>query len=141
MMAVYPSTRQLSANKAPLLKMADASHGTVLQRQCACGSHTRGAECEECKTKREAKEQNPSLQRTATNSDEIDQVPSIVYDVLRSPGQPLGATTRAFMESRFGRDFSRVRVHTDSKSAESARTVNALAYTVGRDLVFGADKY
>jgi hypothetical protein len=45
------------------------------------------------------------------------------------------------MESRFGRDLSQVRVHTDAKAAESARTLNALAYTVRNDIVFGADQY
>ncbi len=45
------------------------------------------------------------------------------------------------MEPRFAHDFSRVRVHTDSKAAESASAVNALAYTVGRYIVFGAGQY
>ena len=70
-----------------------------------------------------------------------DGVPPIVHDVLRSPGQPLDATTRAFMEPRFGRDFSHVRVHTGDKAAQSARAVNALAYTVGSSVVFGAGRY
>jgi Domain of unknown function (DUF4157) len=48
---------------------------------------------------------------------------------------------RAFMEPCFRHDFSRVRVHTDARAAQSARTVNALAYTVGRDVVFGAGEY
>jgi peptidoglycan/xylan/chitin deacetylase (PgdA/CDA1 family) len=61
--------------------------------------------------------------------------------VLRSSGQPLDAVTRAYMEPRFGRDFSQVRVHTDAKAAESARVVNAQAYTVGQNVVFGAGKY
>lgn len=69
------------------------------------------------------------------------EVPPIVHDVLRSPGQLLDAGTRAFMESRFGHDFSGVRVHTDAKAAESARSVNALAYTVGRDIVFQPEYY
>jgi hypothetical protein len=64
-----------------------------------------------------------------------------VYDVLGSSGQPLDAATRAFFEPRFGHDFSRVRVHADSKAAESARAVNALAYTVGSNVVFGAGQY
>jgi len=69
-------------------------------------------------------------------------VPAIVHDVLNDGrGQPLDAETRAFMEPRFGHDFSQVRVHTDTQAAESARTVNALAYTVGRDVVFGAGLY
>ncbi len=45
------------------------------------------------------------------------------------------------MEPRFGQDFSRVRVHTDSKAAESARAVNALAYTIGQEIVFGGGQY
>jgi len=45
------------------------------------------------------------------------------------------------MESRFGHDFGQVRVHTDTKAAESARAVHALAYTIGRNVVFGANKY
>jgi hypothetical protein len=53
----------------------------------------------------------------------------------------LDAETRAFFEPRFGRQFGDVRVHTDAKSAESARAVNARAYTVGRQVVFGAEQY
>jgi hypothetical protein len=45
------------------------------------------------------------------------------------------------MESRFGHDFGTVCVHTDAKAAASARAVNAIAYTVGRDIVFGAGQY
>ncbi len=68
-------------------------------------------------------------------------VPPIVHEVLRSSGQPLDASTRAFMEPRFGHDFGKVRVHADAKAAESARAVNSLGYTVGRDLVFGKGQY
>ena len=67
--------------------------------------------------------------------------PAIVQDVLSSPGEPLDAGTRAFFEPRFGHDFSRVRVHSDRHAAESARAVNALAYTVGPDVSFGAGQY
>jgi hypothetical protein len=45
------------------------------------------------------------------------------------------------MEPRFGYDLSKVRVHTDEKAAESARTVNALAYTVGNHIAFGTSQY
>ena len=66
---------------------------------------------------------------------------SRVDDVLRAPGQPLDAATRAFMETRFGHDFSQVRVHADAGAAEAARSAHALAYTVGRQVVFGAGRY
>jgi len=64
-----------------------------------------------------------------------------VHDVLRSPGQPLERQTQAFMESRFGHDFSRVRIHADAQAAKSARQINAKAYTVGPDIVFAAGRY
>jgi hypothetical protein len=64
-----------------------------------------------------------------------------VHDVLRSPGRPLDEEIRAFMEPRFGEDFGWVRVHTDAPAAESAKAMNALAYTVGRDVVFGAGQF
>jgi hypothetical protein len=77
----------------------------------------------------------------AVNKSPVNDVPLIVHDVLHSPGQPLDYSTRASMEPRFGHDFSKVRVHADTKAAESAGTVNALAYTVGRDVVFGLGQY
>jgi hypothetical protein len=60
---------------------------------------------------------------------------------LNSPGQPLDPATRAFMEPRFGHDFSKVRVHTDARAAESAKAVQARAYTVGSDIVFSRGAY
>ncbi len=56
-------------------------------------------------------------------------------------GGPLDPGTREWMEARFGWDFSGVRVHADGRAAESARGVDALAYTVGRDVVFGEGRY
>src|SRR5215218_1777268 len=82
-----------------------------------------------------------ALQRRATNQTESSAVPPIVHEALRTAGRPLDITTRTFMEPRFGHDFGRVRVHTDARAAESAQAVNAAAYTVGRDIVFGARQY
>jgi hypothetical protein len=56
-------------------------------------------------------------------------------------GQPLPAATRSFFEPRFGADFSGVRVHAHSEAAQVASSVNAKAFTLGRDLVFGAGQY
>src|SRR5512136_2581104 len=75
------------------------------------------------------------LQRVASGP-APESVPPIVHEVLRSPGQPLDLATRAFMEPRFGHDFSQVRVHADAKAAESARILDAQAYTIGNDIVF-----
>jgi len=67
--------------------------------------------------------------------------PQIVHDVLRSPAQPLDSVTRTFFERRLGRDFTGVRVHTDSKAAESAQSISAQAYTFVKDIVFDTGKY
>ncbi len=68
-------------------------------------------------------------------------VPPIVHEVLRSEGEPLDADTCASMGARFGHDFSHVRVHNDARAAQSAQAVHASAYTVGRDVVFGAGRF
>ena len=68
-------------------------------------------------------------------------IPSSVYETLSSAGQPLDGGTRAYMEPRFGYDFSHVRVHADTKAAESAQAIKARAYTSGSKMVFGRGQY
>lgn len=107
----------------------------ILQRKCACGNHTiAGGECKSCQKEKSS----VVLQRASATNEHVNEVPPIVHEVLHSPGQSLDASTRAFMEPRFGYDFSRVRVHTDAQAAESAQAVDARAYTIGNDIVFGA---
>jgi hypothetical protein len=81
------------------------------------------------------------VQRQPAHRASLLQVPQIVAEVLNSPGQPLDSATSTFMESRFGHDFSQVRVHTDSYAARSAKAIDARAYTVGRNIVFGAGQF
>jgi outer membrane protein OmpA-like peptidoglycan-associated protein len=111
---------------------ASVQHGAgpAIQRQCACG----GA-CDKCKKKQ------LSLKRVSASSHESAEVPSSVEAVLRSSGEPLDAGTRAFMEPRFGHDFRAVRIHRDSSAAQSARDVNALAFTVGNHIAFAGGRY
>jgi len=85
---------------------------------------------------------SPRIQRFSGQSNvQMDAAPPSVEQALASPGRPLGPALRQDMEQRFGHDFSRVRVHTDAKAAESARVLDALAYTVGRDVVFSEGYY
>ena len=166
--------------RAPTVQIASAPS---LQRKCACGGSE--GECAACKEEREVE-----LQRAAQPGS-VDAVPPIVYEVLRSPGQPLDAATRGFFEPRLGpqsvsvpphrdspqressalqlgelndryeqeadrsaelvmrasssfapaHDFGRVRIHTGEQAARAAAAVNALAFTVGSDIVFGANRY
>lgn len=72
----------------------------------------------------------------------VEEERSPVHDVVNSGGgAPLDTETRADMETRFGHDFGDVRVHTDGAAHESAKSVNAQAYTVGPNVVFQRDKY
>jgi len=114
----------------------DSLPGPVLQRKCGCGQHTPGGgQCAAC-----ADKHSQTLQRSATRDAEGHST-ALVNQTLRSAGQPLESGVQAFMESRFEHDFSHVRAHTDTRAAESARAVNALAYTVGQDVVFAGGQY
>lgn len=83
-------------------------------------------------------------QRTNENTSlqpQTPRTPESIQQTLTSQGHELDSETRSFMEPRFGHDFSQVRIHTDEQAAESAQAVNALAYTVGSDIVFGQRQY
>lgn len=83
-----------------------------------------------------------SVQREALGSGGVQQhAPSLVREVVNSPGRPLDSGTRSFMEPRLGHDLSPVRVHTDQQAAESARAVAANAYTAGTHVAFAPGRY
>lgn len=67
--------------------------------------------------------------------------PSMLHDVLNSSGQQLDSATRAFFEPRFGSDLSHVRVHSDPLADQSAESIQARAYTLGNNIVFGFGEY
>lgn len=122
-------TERLPLSSAPL-------KAGFLQRKCACGTHTIvGNKCNGCSNKQGI------VQRKSLNNAEHAEAPPIVHEVLKSSGQPLDESTRTFFEPRLGHDFSKVRVHTDTLAGESAEAINAAAYTVGRDIVFGRGHY
>jgi len=148
-----PRSKALATERSPLTAMQSAYGNQVmlrllgyaaesavtpglLLRKCACGDS--GGECAECKKK---DPENGLHRKALPGNNGVSQIPPIVHDVLRAPGRPLDAGTRNFMEARFGRDFKGVRIHTDDRAAESAEAVNAIAYTVGRNIVFGRNAY
>jgi len=93
-----------------------------------------------------ADEDEEFLQRSANDgvSGSSSYVPGPVESTINNVlgnGQALPESTRSFFEPRFGHDLSNVRIHTDSAAAETAGAVNARAYTLGRDIVFGADEF
>ena len=84
----------------------------------------------------------PRIQRfTGHGTDQMGAAPASVDHVLAGSGSPLEPTLQLDMEQRFGHDFSRVRVHSGAAAEQSARDVNANAYTVGHKIVFGAGRF
>ena len=123
----------------PLEKEADSVADQVMMMpesvvQHACPACAAGGS--PCPKYRE--EERASIHRKANDSGA--SVPEGVVSNL-GPGRALDAATRDFMEPRFGQDFGQVRVHTDAQAAASARAVDARAYTLGSNIVFGAGAF
>jgi hypothetical protein len=107
---------------------------TVQRKRAACESEPEAATVQR---KRAACESEPAaVQREAR--------PSGVLEPSRATergGAPLPSDVRAFFEPRFGHDFSGVRVHADAAAEHAAHTLDARAFTAGRDVVFARGEY
>jgi len=125
--AVADQVMRMKTGDSPIVQRMPITPVSAIQRACA-----------NCEKEKEG------VQRKETGGGDASSkaAPSIVSDVLSSGGgQPMDGGTRQFMESRFGQDFSQVRIHTDSRAAESASAIQARAYTSGRNVVFGSGEY
>ena len=128
----------------------------VIQRLCPeCEEELQRQSADEIEEEEEEEEET-LLQRQLVENEEEElfqakempsQIPEVSNEVestinnLRGGGQPLSTSDRSFFEPRFGKDFSQVRIHTDTKAADTAKAVNARAFTLGHDVVFGAGEY
>ncbi len=131
-----PYEREADRVAAQVLQMPEpAVEGTAVQGRGRSPHIQR--KCGPC---REEEEPIQRKERPAAASETAPAAGSHAF-ALPGAGHALPGSVRAFFEPRFGLDFGQVRVHTDSEAAESARAVNALAYTVGGDIVFGAGQY
>jgi len=121
-----PSEREADRIADQIMRMPEAK----VQRSCA-------GKCEE-----EPAEAAPVIHRKAPEARE--QTGAWVPDESISNlglGQPLDSATRRFFEPRFGSDFSNVRIHTGKEATDSARAIQAHAYTIGDRIVFGAGHF
>ncbi len=117
-----------------VMPMGATKKNEEIDRKCAG--------CELNEKEENEKELNISRKPSAaSNSERADEIRDEVNSVRSGGGSSLDANTKEFMESRFGYDFSDVRIHADESSAMSARSVNALAYAVGNDIVFEQGQY
>ena len=153
-----------------------AQQGTMLQRNCACGTHSAGGGCPACSKKKlhlqrklsigaiddphefEADRVAEQVMAMPTHAGvssvtthiqrypgqlhgQMDTAPSSVEHVLASSGRALEPMLRRDMEQRFGYDFSHVRIHTGQAAEQSARDVNAIAFTMGSNIAFAAGQF
>jgi hypothetical protein len=90
-----------------------------------------------------SKMQSPVAARVPLPSQTQPQAPNVDHavDSLKGGGQQLSESARAFFEPKFGADFSSVRIHADSRAAFLADSVQAKAFTTGKDIVFGMSQY
>lgn len=111
-------------------RVVSSAPAGLIQRKCEC---TGGPPCAKC-----AEEQ---VIQTKRRSDAHGFVPTGQMRLFGGGGNPLPTSVRSHFEPRFGRDFGQVRVHTDHHSADSARSIQARAFTSGSDIAFGRGEY
>jgi hypothetical protein len=121
---------------------ATAGHSLV---QRSCGGCEAGQPCAECAEEiRRAPLADASSVRTRAR-DGLSPMHTADLraqaEAVRNGGRSMEPPTRTFMEARFGADFREVRLHTDARAASAAAAIGARAYTIGRDIAFGAHEY
>jgi hypothetical protein len=124
-----PSEREADRTAEQVVNTADLQ----VQRSCACGA------CPACLS-----ENTSGLEVRRKRSSDRSQTDTAAvgdHESMGGDGESLDPETRSFMESRFGHSFGHVRVHTGEVAANSARSINALAYTHGRNIVFAQRQY
>jgi Domain of unknown function (DUF4157) len=129
---------EIGAVDDPLEREADAVADRVMRMPDPAPSISAAPprirrKCADCE---EEDEEKKVLMKPAGAAGSAGAVPPIVHQLLREPGRPLDAATRAFFEPRFGLDFSAVRLHLGPLADASARGVRAQAFAFGQDLVF-----
>jgi hypothetical protein len=111
--------------------------GTV--RRCSCGG-----KCDKCNGSHGSQRNNPDgyeIHGKPSGSAQPAEAPPTVHETLHSDGVPLDSNTLAFMEHRFGHDFSDIQIHTGATAEQSARDIHSHAYAAGNNIVFGPGRY
>ena len=138
------------ASKSPLGNTCDECQSRAVQRKLAIGASNDPLELEADRIAEQVLSRSPTgpiaagslgIRRVAAQSGESTAAPPSVQRALAGVGTPLEPGLRQDMEQRFGHDFSRVRVHTGAAAEQSARDVNAHAYTLGHSIVFDTGRF
>jgi beta-lactamase superfamily II metal-dependent hydrolase len=130
---------ELEDSKARPMHAGDSdsnpASGLPVQRLCP--------ECEQRSKQTQTAASGSTVSRKEADGSSPQVSPSAASNIsaMEGGGSPLPLATRGFFESRFGTDLSPVRVHTDGRAADTARSINAKAFTVGRNIAFGTGQY
>ena len=132
---------------------SQATRGIQRKPGCACGGV-----CPQCQAdsmiqasrsvddqilqRQSEEEEEETLQlKSAGGPAQVSPATGAHINSLKGGGQPLPAPTQQFFSSRMNYDFSQVRVHSGAPAAEAAQSVNARAFTLGKDVVFNHQEY
>lgn len=121
-----------------VMRMPDDEHRGSLEATQRTDNTTLQRLCQDCEERQQEELQG---KRAASDTEEIDGRVESEVQALQGRGSPLPDSSRAFFESRFQHNFAAVRVHTDARAVWLARGVNARAFTLGRNIVFGSGEY
>lgn len=91
--------------------------------------------------KKKEKEETVQSKRKESSAPAAHQRLADEIDSMEGQGRPLPSPTRACFEQRFGHDFSKVRIHADSRADNAAGNLNAHAFTRRQDIFFKAGYY
>jgi hypothetical protein len=129
-----PYEREADQAADTVMRMAETNPQTAVQGEIAelgPSLEVRGSSEEDTVRRREDGSAAPELDGRVEQD----------IESLRGGGVPMPEETRTFFESRFGYDFSQVRIHADSRAGETAKTIQAKAFTVGSDIAFAPGQY
>lgn len=135
-----PAELEADAIADRVMRMPDPGSGAREAQISSSGTHPRTVhrKCSSCETDEDKIIHRKPLASSRTVA---SPSPTHVQNAISSGGQPLDRSTRSFFEPRLGYDLSSVRIHTNSQAAESAKAIDAKAYTLGSDIVFAAGHY
>lgn len=122
---IKPGINNLNRQEAAYFFKPNPVSFSLLHRKCA-----------ECEEEEKLNRKETSSDKTSVSNDNENYINS-----LNGKGNELSSNEKSFFESKFGYDFSDVRVHTDSTASQSAKDLNALAYTHENNIVFGSNQY
>jgi len=136
----YTSTA-IASNATPAAQAHTPLHNSGLRMQDPVFIQRKCADCEQ-EENVQRKPITPFIQKKETGSGgSASAAVSSGIQATKGGGSPLQDTTKSFMESRFGADFSDVRVHTGAYAAELSSELQAQAFTVGNDIYFNSGRY